>query len=452
MARRLVVVVTVLLTMVVPVVAPSSARSAPAVVGRSAPPGVAVDDFALTAAPASVTVTAGYPARFTIGTTVVSGGSQPITLRVTDLPAGVGAVFTPATVAAGESARLALHTSISTRPGTFVLTVEGVGASVARQVEVRLVVRAAPVVRAAFYYPWFPEAWRQQGLDPFTNYRPTRGLYQVDEATVRSQVAEMREGWITLGVASWFGRGSTTDRHWPAMMAGARNTGFSWAPYYEPESTSQPDVERITEDLHYLRATYGGARSPLAVLPGKGMVVFVYNANDLTTELGCATVDRWNAARDLLARRYGETVHVNLKVFPGFRTCAGTPRVDGWHQYGPDRAESDFSAAPGEGSYTVSPGFWKAGLAYGQAPFLARNRDRWRSGLTRMNASGARWQLITTWNEWGEGTSIEASSGCRNPVPSGTWCDWSGDGLSEPVADLRDVPPPGAPPSAAPGR
>ena len=23
-------------------------------------------------------------------------------------------------------------------------------------------------IRAAFYYPWFPEAWRQSGLSPFT--------------------------------------------------------------------------------------------------------------------------------------------------------------------------------------------------------------------------------------------------------------------------------------------
>ena len=35
---------------------------------------------------------------------------------------------------------------------------------------------AAPI-RAAFYYPWFPQAWKQQGQSPFTSYVPTRGLY-----------------------------------------------------------------------------------------------------------------------------------------------------------------------------------------------------------------------------------------------------------------------------------
>ncbi|WDZ87046.1 hypothetical protein [Micromonospora cathayae] len=473
MFRRLVVLLTMLLTMVVPVVLPSSARSAPpasgrsasvgpgspvsgrpapAVPGRSAPPAAGspagsapalVDDFALAADPSPVPVTAGFPARFTVTSTVTSGSSQAVALRVTNLPYGVSAVFTPATIVSGDQARLTVHTTLSARPGTFGLVVEGVGDVVTRRVTVTLVVRTPPTVRAAFYYPWFPEAWRQQGLDPFTNYRPTRGLYSVDEATVRQQVAEMREGWITLGVASWFGRGTTTDRHWPALMAGARDTGFGWAPYYEPEGTSDPTVSRLVDDLHYLRTTYGGARSPLTVLPGGAMLVFVYNANDLTTAAGCDTVNRWNAARDRLLAQYGEGLHVVLKVFPGYRTCAGTARIDGWHQYGPASPEADFSAAPGEGAYTVSPGFWKAGLPYGRAPFLSRNRDRWRSSVARMNASTARWQLVTTWNEWGEGTAIEASSGCRTPTPAGTLCDWSGDGISGYVADLRAVPPAG---------
>lgn len=437
-----------LLAMVLPVVVPSPARSVPSRVGPShvgLPASGVADDFGLTATPGSVTVTAGHPARFTITATVTSGGPQEVTFRVANLPYGANAVFTPATVRTGERTRLTVHTSISTRAGTFNLIVEGVAGTVTRRVTVPVVVRAPQAIRAAFYYPWFPEAWRQQGLDPFTNYRPTRGLYSVDQATVRRQVAEMREGWITLGIASWFGRGTTTDRHWPAMMAGARDTGFAWAPYYEPEGLGDPTVPQLVDDLHHLRATYGGARSPLAVLPGGAMLVFVYNADDPTTARGCATVDRWNAARDRLLAEHGERLHVILKVFSGYRTCAGTTRVDGWHQYGPASAEHDFSAAPGEGSVTVSPGFWKAGLPYGREPFLARSRDRWRAVVARMNASGVRWQLVTTWNEWGEGTSVEASSGCRNPAPGLALCDWSGNGLSEFVVDLRAYPPPGAP-------
>jgi hypothetical protein len=74
--------------------------------------------------------------------------------------------------------------------------------------------RAAPI-RAAVYYPWFPQAWNQQGQNPFTSYRPSRGSYSTDVATVRAQIADMQYGRISVGIASWFGPGTTTDSHWP---------------------------------------------------------------------------------------------------------------------------------------------------------------------------------------------------------------------------------------------
>ncbi|MBY8872262.1 hypothetical protein K7640_10470 [Micromonospora sp. PLK6-60] len=422
-----------------------AAAPAPAV-ARSAVP---VGDFSVSVAPGAAATVAGHPVSARVITATTSGPAQQVGLAITNLPAGVFAVFTPGTVTSGSSAVLSVRTSISARAGTYRLTVVAAGAAVRREATLLLTVTAAPVIRAAFYYPWFPQAWNQQGLDPYTNYRPTRGLYSVDETVVRQQVADMRYGGITLGIASWFGTGTDTDRHWPAIVRGAQDTGFAWAPYYEAEGRSDPSPDRIATDLHYLRASYGGDRSALAVLPGRGMVVFVYNAGDLTTAQGCGTVDRWNRARSLLRQRYGETIYLSLKVFPGYAGCPGTPAVDGWHQYGPARPEADFSRAPGAGSYTISPGFWKAGLPYTRAPFLSRDLVRWTAGITRMNASGARWQLVTTYNEWGEGTAVESSSGCRGPAPAGALCDWSGGGRSLFVQALHAQLPPGSAGAAA---
>src|SRR3954463_3464751 len=46
-------------------------------------------------------------------------------------------------------------------------------------------------IRAAFYYPWFPEAWRQRGIDPFTHFPPAAGFYSEDDAAViRHQVGD----------------------------------------------------------------------------------------------------------------------------------------------------------------------------------------------------------------------------------------------------------------------
>jgi hypothetical protein len=296
-------------------------------------------------------------------------------------------------------------------------------------------------IRAAFYYPWFPQTWGRDPQNPFTNYLPTRGRYSTDLRAVRAQIADMQFARVSLGLASWFGQSSNTNVNWPVLFQAARGTGFSWAPYYEPEGISDPTPDAIADDLHYVRTRYGGG-SRLAMLPGKRMLVFVYNADDLDTARGCATVTRWKQAKDLLQQQYAETIYVDLKVFPGYATCADRASIDGWHQYGPASAVQDFSRAPRDGSYAISPGFWKAGVAYGAAPFLARDRARWQSSIAAMNASGAKWQLITTYNEWGEGTAIESSSGCRVTAPPGAYCDWSAGGsTSEPITDLHNAPP-----------
>jgi glycosyl hydrolase family 99 len=295
-------------------------------------------------------------------------------------------------------------------------------------------------IRAAFYYPWFPQTWGSDPQNPFTNYVPTLGRYSTDLPTVKVQIADMKYAGVSVGLASWFGQSSNTSANWPVLFRAARGTGFSWAPYYEPEGTSDPTPLAIAADLHYLRTRYGGG-SALAMLPGKGMLVFVYNADDLDTAHGCATVTRWKRAEKILHDQYAETVYVDLKVFPGYATCADRASIDGWHQYGPASAVQDFSHAPGDGAFAISPGFWKAGIAYGTAPFLARDRGRWQSNIAAMNASRAKWQLITTYNEWGEGTAIESSSGCRISPPPGTYCDWSAGGTSELITDLHNAPP-----------
>jgi hypothetical protein len=400
------------------------------------------NDFSISVTPNAASVTAGQPASFTVSTVVTSGASQPVSLSATGLPDGVGAAFAPTTIAAGDSATLTLSSSISTSPATTSVTVVGSGATAAPTTSLALTVTTPAVIRAAFYYPWFPDAWTQQGLNPFTNYVPTRGYYSTDVATVSAQIADMQYAGVTLGIASWFGLTSNTEKHWPAIMQAARGTGFAWAPYYEKESTSDPTPQQIADDLHYLRTTYGGPRSALASLPGLGMPVFVYNSDDATNAKGCDTVNRWNQARQLLQQEYSESIYIDLKVFPQYTTCPGSAAINGWHQYGPASARQNFSTAPGDGSFAISPGYWKAGTPYGTAPFLARDLTRWQSDITAMNSSPAKWQLITTYNEWGEGTAIESSSGCLNAPPSGTLCNWSsGATTSSFVAALHDAPP-----------
>ena len=107
-----------------------------------------------------------------------------------------------------------------------------------------------PVVRAGFYYPWFPGGWNQQGMNPFTLYHPSDGFYSsTDTTVVAHQIAAMRYGHLDAGIISWWGQGSQEDSAVPMDLAAAAGTGFKWALYYEPEGYGKPSVTQIQSDL-----------------------------------------------------------------------------------------------------------------------------------------------------------------------------------------------------------
>jgi len=257
-------------------------------------------------------------------------------------------------------------------------------------------------IRAAFYYPWFPEAWRQQGMDPFSRYKPSLGYYSVDTATVSQHIQAMKYGNIRAGIASWWGQGSSTDERIPILLDAAALTGFKWALYYEPEGqAADPPPSQIAADLKYIKERYSRQTGYLRV--GGRPVLFAYAAGDDR----CGMADRWKQADTL-------DFYVVLKVFPGYRACANQP--DSWHQYAPASAED----AQAGFSFTISPAFWKASEP---APRLARDLPRWSKSIADMVASKASWQLITTFNEWGEGTAVEDSVAWQSGSGFGAYLD-----------------------------
>jgi hypothetical protein len=274
-------------------------------------------------------------------------------------------------------------------------------------------------IRAAFYYPWFPEAWNQQGMNPFTRYHPTLGAYDSSaSATLAAHLAAFRYAEIDVGISSWWGQGSATDRRLPTILAATAETPTRWTVYYEPEGSSDPGVSQITSDLTYIRDHYGNDPSYLRI--GGRFVVFVY-ADGADS---CAMVDRWTQANA------GIGAFLVLKVFPGYRTCANQPAS--WHQYAPAGATDSQAGF----SYSISPGFYKANEA---APRLTRDPGRWSAGVQAMIGSNAPWQLITTFSEWGEGTSVEDAA---------EWDSSSGFGVYLDALHSAGAPPP--PPSGTP--
>jgi hypothetical protein len=257
-------------------------------------------------------------------------------------------------------------------------------------------------IRAAFAYPWFPEAWTQLGIYPYTNYTPSLGYYNSSNAgVIASQIGAMQYAGMDAGIASWWGQGSATDSRVPLLLQGASGSTFRWSLYYEKEGSSDPTVAQLNSDLTYIAAHYGADPSYLRV-NGKP-VIFVYgDAAD-----ACPMVDRWTQAN---AGRF----YVVLKVFAGYKTCANQPQS--WHQYSPAVA-TDSQAGY---SYAISPGFYKKGET---APRLARDPARWAANVQSMIASNAPWQLVTTFNEWGEGTAVESAKNWASASGYGTYLD-----------------------------
>jgi hypothetical protein len=261
---------------------------------------------------------------------------------------------------------------------------------------------SANPIRATFYYPWFPEAWDQSGINPFTHYHPSGGFYNgASSSVVAGQIKAMQYGKISVGIASWWGQGSQTDAKMPTLLSTAAGTGFRWAIYYEPEGSSDPSVAQIASDLRYINSRYASDPS-LYKINGKP-VVFVY----AQPADGCGMTSRWSQANASGAD------YIVLKVFPGYAGCAGKP--DAWHQYSPAVAD-DHQAGY---SYTISPGFWLTTSTVR----LPRDLARWQQSVRNMVASREPWQLVTTFNEWGEGTAVESATEWSSASGYGAYLD-----------------------------
>ncbi|MFD4604419.1 hypothetical protein ACFWPQ_41190, partial [Streptomyces sp. NPDC058464] len=252
-------------------------------------------------------------------------------------------------------------------------------------------------VRAAFYYPWYD---KNPHTDGGSQYTASAADYdQDDPATVDRQIKDMQYGGLQAGIASWWGAGKREDKRMPLLMSEGARLGFSWTTYYENEAYGNPSVSRIHSDLVYLRK-YSDQKTWLHV-DGKP-VIFVYAAGDD----GCAMVDRWTEAN----RTAG--YYVVLKVFGGYRTCANQPQ--GWHQYA-----SGLDLQQGY-SAILSPGFYKYDA---DKPVVPRDLDRFRRDATTVATSGAPFQLLVTYNEWGEGTAAESATDWASASGHGAYMD-----------------------------
>jgi hypothetical protein len=255
-------------------------------------------------------------------------------------------------------------------------------------------------LRGAFYYPWFPETWTIQQQP--TKYNATLGKYSSGRAaTYEAHLNALSYARIDLAIASWFGPESNLDRARISNLLQRSPSNLKWTIYHEDEFGVNPSEIEIRSELNYIKYWFAWHDS-WAHIGGKP-VIFVYNeAND------CTVTERWMAASK------GEWFVV-LKLFRGFMDCPVQP--NSWHQYGPD-VPINYSRGH---SMSLSPGFWKADEG---EPVLARlSEEEWKANVVKMVERNDQWQLITTFNEWGEGTSVESGPAWESNSGYGFYMD-----------------------------
>ncbi len=257
----------------------------------------------------------------------------------------------------------------------------------------------------AFYYPWFPEGWSHAGYAPYTHFTPSLGYYDAsDPAVIRAHIRAMRWGRISAATYSWWGRRSQTDQRFTTYLAIGARVGFRWAVYHELEGYGDPSVEEIRSDLSYVARRY--AWSPAYLRIDGRFVVFAYG--DADDGNSCEVANRWVDAAS------GRGVFLILKAFKGYRLCRQQP--DGWHPYLAEKAHMNLSPY----AYAISPGFFYASES---TPRRARDLHQWRWSIRRMVLSGAQLQLVISFNEWGEGTSVESALQWSSPSGFGRYLD-----------------------------
>jgi hypothetical protein len=256
-------------------------------------------------------------------------------------------------------------------------------------------------IRAAFYYPWYPATWTVNG--EYAHFEPLLGYYSSGDPVVAiDHVLSLEYAHVELSIASWWGPDTHLDRARLSLLMDesiALESGVKWSVYHEDERSLDQSPDEIRSDLDYLKKWFAW-HSAWAHIDGRP-VIFVYNDG------GCDVAERWMEASN-------DEWFVVLKVFRGWSDCNVQP--DSWHQYGPATAAIDESH-----SFAISPGFWRADQSQ---PLLNRiNAQTWCNNVQDMVNSDAPWHLITTFNEAGEGTMIEASDAWSSSSGYGFYLD-----------------------------
>ena len=289
-----------------------------------------------------------------------------------------------------------------------------------------------------FYYPWYSspngpstrwDHWSDVAEDSIftsTNY-PLHGAYDSnDENIIRSHMAIIKQAGIDGIIVSWWGTDGYEALPLDEIFRVASEFDLEVTLYYE--SVRDMSQEWIIDEFLYIYETYPAYQ---AFMKNDGVpVVFVYAVDAYQR-----TPEFWQGVRDAVESEYGEHIMIGdasdvgfLNVFDGFHlyiwldegypelfeTCVNNFEVgtsiledDVIFQKARDNEDLELTVKPF--MTTVVPSF--DARSWGRMDPLVERldgetyRDYWNVSHNLEPHS----ILITSWNEWHEGTEMEPS-------------------------------------------
>ena len=264
----------------------------------------------------------------------------------------------------------------------------------------------------AFYYAWFGmDVWDLPlGDQPLYPYRST------DPAAIERHVREAQQAGIDAFVQSWYGpqvENNQTETNFQQLLDIAAQHGFRAAIDLEVMSPFFHSTADVVNALNYLLSVH--AQHPAYLRVGGKPVVFFWRQGQYSAETWVSIRDQVDPGRSSIWIAEGTDLSV-LGPFDGLHlySVAWSDDPGGVLIQWGDRVR-EWGAAQGVARAwvaTVMPGY--DDLNTGRAGAFVRSRaggQYYRACWNGAIESGADWVMITSFNEWREGTQIEISAG-----------------------------------------